>query len=126
MGSLRKDIFTYVLDKYGVEPDYPWMKDPDSGVLRHLNTRKWFGIVLAAPKSYLGTGVEGYEDVINMKCDPMLIDMLIQNKGYYRAYHMNKQQWISIRLDGSVPLEKICNLLDLSFELTETKSKKSL
>jgi predicted DNA-binding protein (MmcQ/YjbR family) len=38
---------------------------------------------------------------------------------------MNKQQWISIRLDGSVPLERICDLLDLNFELTETKSKKT-
>lgn len=39
---------------------------------------------------------------------------------------MNKQQWLGIRLDGSVPLEKIYNLLDLSFELTEMKSKQSL
>ena len=72
----------------------------------------------------LGTGADGHEDVITMKCDPMLIDSLIQRDGYYRAYHMNKQQWISIRLDGSVPMDKICNLVDFSFVLTGKKSKK--
>ena len=126
MDSLRQKVFTYVLDQYGVEPDYPWMKDPESGVLRHLNTGKWFAIVMPAPKSYLRTGREGYEDVVTMKCDPMLIDSLIQGDGYYRAYHMNKQQWLTIRLDGSVPFKKICDLIDLSFDLTDKKMKKAV
>lgn len=124
MESLRNEVFAYVLEQYGVEPDYPFPKDSNSGVLRHLNSQKWFAIVMPAPKKYLGTGADGHEDVITMKCDPMLIDSLIQRDGYYRAYHMNKQQWISIRLDGSVPMDKICNLVDFSFELTGKKSKK--
>lgn len=83
------------------------MKDPKSAVLRHPDTGKWFAIVMPAPKSYLRTGTEDYEDVATMKCEPFLIDSLVNNKGYYRAYHMNKQQWMGVGLDGSVPLTKI-------------------
>lgn len=54
-----------------------------------------------------------------MKCEQLLIDSSVKGDGVYRAYHMNKQQWLSIRLDGSVPLTKIIDLLDMSFDMTE-------
>ena len=34
---------------------------------------------------------------------------------------MNKECWISILLDGTVPAEEIQNLIDLSFKLTASK-----
>lgn len=62
--------------------------------------------------------------MINLKCDPFLIGSLRAQKGFHPAYHMNKEKWISIRLDGSVPEEQIRRLIDLSFELTRSKMKK--
>ena len=38
-----------------------------------------------------------------------------------RAYHMNKDSWISIALDGSVPADTIMNLVDISYQLTTKK-----
>ncbi|MGK5023438.1 MmcQ/YjbR family DNA-binding protein [Janthinobacterium sp. RB2R34] len=35
------------------------------------------------------------------------------------AYHMNKDYWVSIVLDGSVPADLIWKLLDASFKLTK-------
>ncbi|MBP1917428.1 putative DNA-binding protein (MmcQ/YjbR family) [Lederbergia galactosidilyticus] len=32
---------------------------------------------------------------------------------------MNKEHWISIVLDGSVPKEEIFHLIDLSYDLTK-------
>lgn len=39
--------------------------------------------------------------------------------GYAPAYHMNKEQWISILLDDSVATEKIRNLISMSYEMTK-------
>ena len=36
----RDEIFRYVKDQYGTEPEYLWKKDPDSAVLRHKNKKK--------------------------------------------------------------------------------------
>ena len=40
------------------------------------------------------------------------------------AYHMNKANWISVSLDGSVSDEKVKMLIDMSFRLTAPKIKK--
>ena len=36
---------------------------------------------------------------------------------------MNKEKWLTVRLDGSVPEDEIKNLIGLSFELTSSKKK---
>lgn len=52
-------------------------------------------------------------------------DNLKQKKGFFPAYHMNKDSWISILLDGSVSEEEIKNLLDLSYKLTMKKKSRT-
>lgn len=51
-------------------------------------------------------------------------DMLIQEDGIMPAYHMNKLHWISVLLDGSVPEEKVRELIDMSFMATASAKKK--
>ena len=43
--------------------------------------------------------------------------------GFLPAYHMNKQNWISIILDGSVPDDKIFPLLGLSYDSVAPKRR---
>ena len=64
---------------------------------------------------------EGIVDVLDIKCDPLLIGSLRKDRGFYPAYHMNKANWITIVLDGSIEQEKIKWLLDMSFTLTAKK-----
>ena len=47
-----------------------------------------------------------------------LIGSLRLKEGFFPAYHMNKEKWITIFLDGTVPKNEICDLLDLSYDLT--------
>ena len=49
----REEIFQYVKEQYGTEPEYLWKKDPDSAVLRHKNG-KWYAIIMAVEKKTLG------------------------------------------------------------------------
>lgn len=116
-------IFDYARDHYGVEPDYPFSNEPDIPVLRHRGTRKWFALLMNVSAGVLC--MEGDRiDIINVKCDPVLSASLKTQKGFLPGYHMNHDQWLTILLDGSVPLEDILPLLDMSYELTMQKPKK--
>lgn len=112
----RQEVFEWVKETFGTKPDYPW-KDWNC-VLRHKHNNKWYAVILEVNENKLGLSGDNIIDVLNVKCDPMLIGSLRQKKGFFPAYHMNKDRWISIALDGTVPSEEIKNLIELSYELT--------
>ena len=78
-------------------------------------------------KEKLGLSGDGYVDAINLKIDDrMFHDILTREPGIFPAYHMNKEHWITVLLDGTVEEEKIFELIDTSFQATAPKpSKKS-
>ena len=53
-------------------------------------------------------------DVVNLKCEPDLIPNLINEKGIYSAYHMNKRHWISVDIERYEDLEKLKMIVDIS------------
>ena len=78
-------------------------------------------MLLDLPKSKLGLTGETRIDVVNLKCDPILVGSLRAEHGFFPAYHMNKDTWITVALDGSVPDDKLKALLDMSFFATASK-----
>ena len=118
----RQDIFEWCKQQYDVEPDYPW--NDWNAVLRHKDNRKWFGLVLEVKGNTLGMDTEKMVDLINIKCDPVLIGSLLLRRGFFPAYHMNKDNWVSILLDAPENDEKIKSLLDMSYEMTRSRKKK--
>lgn len=112
------DVLSLVKEKYHILPDYPFKKDR-AAVFRHPKSRKWFGIIMEVPLSKLGLLGEDYVNVLNVKCDPLLIGSLRKETGFHPAYHMNKDKWLSIRLDGSADREIVISLIDMSFSLTK-------
>ena len=119
----RKQLLEYISDRYSVDEEHPWEKYPDNSVFRHQNNKKWFALIMKVPKSRLGLIGNEMIDILNVKCDPIVIGSLRQERGFYPAYHMNKTNWITIALDGSASEEKIKWLLDMSFDLTALKQK---
>lgn len=115
----REKILSYVNEKYETEPDYPWKKNPDSAVLRHRKSRKWFGLLMDVQECILGLEGEEMVTILNLKCEPMLIGSLRNQPGVFPAYHMNKEHWVTILLCGSLPEDEVCNLIDLSYDLTK-------
>ena len=118
----REEVFAHVLSCFGTRPDYPWADD--NAVLRRADNQKWYAIIMAVRRDRLGLSGGGTVDVINVKCDPLLISSLRAQEGFHPAYHMNKDRWITARLDGSVPAETIAALLDISYSMTETGKRK--
>lgn len=112
----REEVFIWCRKQYGTEPDYPWA-DPNA-VLRHKDTRKWYGLVMEVARDKLGLPGDGAIRVLNVKCESLLIGSLREKPGFLPAYHMNKENWITILLDGSVPAEEVESLLDMSYRMT--------
>ena len=123
--TLRAEIFEYVKETFGTTPEYLWQKTPDTAVLRHSENNKWYAVIMDIPKRKLGIDSDEIADIINVKCDPILISSLLNNKWYFPAYHMNKTYWISILLDKTVDLEEVISLISFSYELTLNKNGKN-
>lgn len=115
----RDDIWRYAYENYGTTPAYLWEKTPSVGVLRHHPGNKWYAIVMDVPENKVGGHTNTPVDIINLKCDPDMIASLVHQKGYAPAWHMNKTHWITVLLNGTVPGETICQLIDMSYELTK-------
>lgn len=122
-GLTRKEIFKYAKEKFGTNPEYLWLKSPKNAILRNNENLKWYAAVLHVRKKQLELAGEEYIDILDVKCAPILIGSLLNNNGYLPGYHMNKANWITLLLDGSVPKDDVFNLIDLSYELTANKKK---
>lgn len=86
--------------------------------LRHEHNRKWYAALMLVSKDKLGlAGVEAVP-LVNLKVKPELALILQGREGIFPAYHMNKENWLSILLTGVVPLAEIIPLLDDSYLLT--------
>lgn len=117
----RNELLEWAKATYHTEADYPWQDE--NVVLRHKENRKWYGLVMKVGREKLGLTGDGMVDILNVKCEPMMIGSLRSQNGFHPAYHMNKDTWLTIRLDGSVREEQIRQLLDLSYQLTGSGKK---
>ena len=118
-----EEIFEYVQKQYGTVPEYLWSKSPDSVVLRHKNG-KWYAVFMTVEKSKLGLEGNDLVAIMDVKCDPEMTSMIIQTYGFLPGYHMNKQHWITILLDGSVSEAKTLDFLDMSYDLIDGTGRK--
>lgn len=111
-------ITNQIYETYGIKPDFPW--NDDNGVFRHLDTRKWFSLIMYVSIDALLKNGDGHMlNIINVKIDTSKRDELCEIKGIYPAFHMNHKMWVSIALDETISDDKIMKLIQCSFDLTK-------
>lgn len=120
----RSQLDRYISDTYRITGERIFEKSPDFIVYRHNHTKKWFAIIMDIPESKLGPGKDDIIDVVNLKCDQLIIGSLRMENGFFPAYHMNKENWITAALDDRVSDDKLKMLVDMSYELTMKKAPK--
>ena len=111
--TTREDAAAACLRLPGAYEDHPF-RDSNWTAMRHRGNNKIFALI------FLREG----RIWLNLKAEPMRGD-------FWRrvfpcvvpAYHMNKEHWISVILDGSMEEEDICRLIEESFELTAPKRR---
>ncbi|WP_297871965.1 MmcQ/YjbR family DNA-binding protein [uncultured Oscillibacter sp.] len=119
----REALEAYLTGTYAAAADRPWARYPDYVVFRHTGNRKWFALVMRIPGSRLGLTGDGLLDVVNVKCDPLLIGSFRELPGIYPAYHMNKGNWLSVSLEEAGD-ETIKVLINMSYDLTAPGKRK--
>ena len=121
--SQKSKIVEHVKSEYGANPEFLWPdRSPDHAVFRHDDNKKWFALVATISSKSLGLKEDKAIDIINLKFDKnQTYDFAETSDHIFPAYHMNKEKWISVLLDGSVEEDKIKWLVELSFNLTAKK-----
>jgi len=98
-----EELREYCLSKKGVSESFPF--DETTLVFKVMD------------KMFVLTDLEG-ELSINLKCDP---DMANELREKYPAvlpgYHMNKEHWNTVMIDGSIPERLIREWIDHSYDL---------
>lgn len=120
----RAEFERFILDTYAAEADNPWLEYPGHTVFRHPANKKWFALTMVVGRDKLGLDGDGIIDAVNLKADPLFIDAMRQEPGFFPCYHMNKTHWITAALDGSADDEKLTFLLEMSFDLTKPKMRR--
>ena len=119
----RDKFIKYVEEHYSEKAERPFAKDQSIVVFRHSSNRKWFAVVMTIPKNKLEPNADGKIDIVNVKCDQNVLYSMIQEQGIYRAYHMNKNHWLTFTLDERVDQETQQWLTGISYDLTLPKIK---
>lgn len=116
--ELTDQLIEYTNNLKDTNIDKPFKKFPKYQVLRHKDSGKWFGLIMPVEKDKLGLNGTGNVNLLDVKIDPEMNSILRNASGYLPAYHMNKEHWISIILDGTVEWKQTISLLNESYELT--------
>lgn len=125
MSSVKEELFAYIEKTYGAQPEYLWMRYPDYAVFRHKDNEKWFALIMDVPGRRLGLDTDARKDILNVKMnDPLWADLMRSRPGFLPGYHISRGNWISILLDGTVPLQDILPCLEESYLTTASREKK--
>lgn len=114
-----KLLIDFVRKSYGEEPEYLWEKFPTDAIFRRADNRKWYGVIMAVESSKLNPDESGVVEVLDIRCESEKIDRIADGKKYFRGYHMNKKNWLTIKLDGTVSADEMFELVKSSRELVK-------
>jgi len=103
----------YCLDKPAVSESFPF----DEHTLVFKVTGKMFALF----------SLEKHPLQINLKCEPeKAIELRERFQSVIPGYHMNKQHWNTLILDGELPKKLIEDLIDHSYDLVVSKLTKKI
>ncbi|MDY3256863.1 MAG: MmcQ/YjbR family DNA-binding protein [Ruminococcus callidus] len=114
MIKTRQEITDLCLSFENCYDDRPF-HDPNWCVIRHNENNKVFAWIFFRNGNMW----------INLKCSKEKINMVRQQfDSVLPAYHLNKEHWNSVILDGTVPDDDIFNMIKESYLLTLNKPKR--
>ena len=119
----KQEFLEYCLNTYGTSPDYPFDEGFETAVLRHVDNRKWYAIVMKVSRRKFSFDSDEVIDVVNLKLPTEIFGSFGASDGVYPAYHMNKLHWISVLLPDA-PNDVVEFLVNVISEATKGKQKK--
>lgn len=119
--SQAKDVICYIKEKYGDDLEFLWEKSPTSAIWRNQKNSKWYAVLLVLNESKLGLNLDKIVEIIDLKYPKDRINEVIDHYQVFGGYHMNKKSWITVKLDSSMDIVEIYELIDTSYQLSLEK-----
>ena len=109
-----KAIKKYIIDRYDTMEEYLWSKYPTDAIWRRKDNKKWFALIMTISKSKLGFKSDEPVEVMDVRAEPKEIERLVDNKIFFRGYHMNKSHWLTFILNDTIKTDRLFELIDRS------------
>ena len=116
--DLAQRVIDHIRETYQDDPEFLWKRFPKNAVFRRKGTKKWYCALLVLSKRKLGLDSDDIIDIIDLRIRTEDIDPLVDGKRYFYGYHMNKDHWYTMCLDGSVPFGELAERISESYELS--------
>lgn len=114
MMKTREDVIGFCSIFSDIIEDYPF-HDANWTLMRHRKNKKTFVCIYERQGNIW----------LNVKCDTEWRDFWRDAfDAVIPAYHMNKEHWNSIILDGTVPDKDVKRMIEESYELTKPEQKR--
>lgn len=117
-------IARLIQEKYADEPCFLWKKYPQYAVFKNSENNKWYAALLNIDHAKIDAAKSGEIEMLDIKADKKDVQELLLQDGFYPAYHMNKQAWLTIILDGSLSDSRVMELIGASYAFTVRKPRK--
>ncbi|MWV42745.1 MmcQ/YjbR family DNA-binding protein [Paenibacillus sp. HJL G12] len=111
---MKDSIIKYCVEKKGATEDYPFGPDP----LVFKIAGKMFALLSEEKGDYSS---------LTLKCDPVIAESLReQHEAVLPGYHMNKEHWNTILMNGSLPVSDVFDMIDHSYDMVVKNLPKRL
>lgn len=105
----------HIVETYGDAPEFLWARFPGYAIYRRQESKKWYAVIANVPRGKVdGSAAQEEVEVFNLKAVKERLPALLARTGIYPAWHMNKQSWLTIILDDTLPDADIHPLLAAS------------
>jgi predicted DNA-binding protein (MmcQ/YjbR family) len=110
----KLELIDYCLTYPAAFEDYPF--DETAAVMKHSGNKKMFALI---------AHMDG-RLYISLKCEPMKADFLRSAfRDVIPGYHFNKTHWNTVYVDGDVPWDEVCEMIQHSYDLVKPKMRKT-
>ncbi len=100
----KEKLTAYCLSKPHSKEDYPFGPEPT--------------VIKVASKMFALISAKDGRVHISLKCDPFMAQSLReQHSAITPGYHLNKDHWNTIKIDGAIPEDEVYWMIDHSYEL---------
>jgi len=115
------EVIEYIAKKYNDNLEFLWEKFDNNAIWRNKKNNKWYGLILTIPENKLGFDSNGKIEIIDLRYEKDKVYEVVDNVNIFKGYHMNKNSWITIKLDYTFDNDYLFNLIDNSYNLSLKK-----
>ena len=115
--QLAEDVINFAYERFGDKLEFLWDKLPIAAILRHKVSRKWYAIFMKIPAQRLGIDDKNHIEILNLKVKSENIAKIVDKIKFFPAYHMNKNNWVTVNLNKIEHLSEIIPLILESYSL---------